>query len=227
MKNNINLEELVNDSMKKESTQEMEKTFMQLPEVQAGKNVWQNDFHQYDVFGHTMSYVKHVKKLTKDKNIIAAGYLHDIGKPVVATKKYKNGILQERSPSKPYHKFDNHENVGGDMVKRIDPKIFERFELNQEKIADLVACHYLPMKGIKNIRKATIYTDFLERLEELNKTLESQKVSKKEVLTMFLADKLAQGKYCTDREELFAVRDILLRKGDKKKVYQMMQKVYH
>ena len=207
----------------------LDQYFTNLPEVQAGRGMFQNKFHQFDVFVHSLQFVKHVKKLTDDPDIIAAGYLHDIGKPVVATPKYKNGVLQERAPGKPYHSFDNHENVGGDMVREMDNTQFKRFGLNQDRIADLVACHYIPMKGIKKIRKATTYDQFVENVKELEQTLDSQNVTREEVLTMFLADKLAQGKYCTDRDELFAIREVLLNQGNLKlqDIYQMQQEAYH
>jgi len=52
-----------------------------------------------------------------DSNIVAAAYLHDIGKMVVAKEKIKNGVLLEKEPGKPYHEFTTHEIVGAQMVK--------------------------------------------------------------------------------------------------------------
>lgn len=201
-------------------TREIDRMMETLPAVQAEKDVWQNKFHEFDVYGHTLHYVDSLREIAPsengqiDPNIIVAGWLHDIGKPAVAQPKMKDGVAQEREPGKPYHDFDDHEIKGAEMVREMDPEFFQRLGVLQEKVASLVYCHFLPMKGIKEMRKAATWEDFLRSYDELKTTLEQQEgVSKEEILTMFLADKLAQGdpgRYCTDREELFAIRDALL-----------------
>ncbi len=212
-----------------------------LPEVQAGKDFWQNDFHEFDVYEHTAKFVKHMKEILDDEDneidphLVVAGWLHDIGKPVVATPKMKDGVQAEREPGKLYHGFTNHEIEGEEMVRRMDPQIFEALGLDQEKIASLVYCHYLPMKGIKETRKTANWDDFLQQYEGLKKVLidietteERTPVSKREVLLMFLADKLAQGdpdKYVTDQGELFAIRDALLSE-DSEQEQQRLKDIY-
>jgi putative nucleotidyltransferase with HDIG domain len=192
----------------------IDETLRQLPAVQTGRGVWQNDFHQFDVLEHTEDFVRHLRRqnLTDDANVIAAGWLHDIGKPVVAKPKLdkQTGQVMEREPGKPYHKFDDHEHVGAEMVRQMDPRLFQELGLNQKKVAELVGCHYLPMKGIKAMRRADGWQAFLQAFKDLNHTLETAAVTKAEVLTMFLADMLAKGTGCTDRDELFAIRDALL-----------------
>ncbi len=205
---------------------EIDKTMEALPEVLAGKNLWQNNFHEFDVYGHTVKFVEHMKEILQnegkelDLNLIAAAWLHDIGKPVVAVLKTRDGVQQEREKGKPYHEFTDHEIEGEKMVLAMDPKIFQQLGLNQEKIASLVYCHYLPMKGIKETRKTENWPNFLTRYNDLKKVLndaensaERTPVTKREVMLMFLADKLSQGdpeKFATDREELFGIRDALL-----------------
>ena len=212
---------------------ELHKTMESLPEVQAGKDLWQNKFHEFDVYGHTVEFVKHLQAILKkegkglDPHLVAAGWLHDIGKPKVAKPKIKDGRSQEREPGKPYHDFDNHEIEGEKMVREMDKSLFERLGLNQEKVARLVGCHYLPMKGIKRMRRTRTREEFGKAFEDLEESLERYgqgglgfKISKEEILLMFLADKLAQGdpeKYCTDREELFAIRKTLLSKNSEQR----------
>ncbi len=212
-----------------------------LPEVQKEKNLWQNNFHEFDVYHHTVNFVECLKKILDeenheiDLNLIAAGWLHDIGKPIVAKPKEKNGAPEEREQSKSYHKFTDHEIEGENMVRAMDSAIFEKLGLGQEKIASLVYCHYLPMKGIKEMRKTENWHKFRQKYEDLKKQLEEipwakdrAPVSKEEILLMFLADKLAQGdpnKYATDREELFVIRDVLLSK-DKGQEEEGLKKVY-
>lgn len=211
--------------------------------------------HQFDVYGHTIQFVKHLKALASgnlDNNIVAAGYLHDIGKPVVAKprrKKGKEGVII-KVDNKIHHlavsdeevtdelrqqfnicfHYDDHEKVGEQMVLDMDPNRFTRFSLHQERIAALVGCHYIPMKGILAMRDAAIgkhhpnededqrfqrFGDEYEKLrDQLVLAASPQEgkvaVSVEEILLMFTADKLAQGTGCTDKIELLAIRDILL-----------------
>gem|GEM_PF-3352257 len=72
-----------------------------------------------------------------------------------------------------------------------------------------MGAHYLPMENIKLMRKAATFKDFLKYCEKLKAKLNRTGL-KKEVMLMFLCDKLAQGKGCTDKEQLFAVKDSLL-----------------
>ena len=202
-----------------------------LPEVQAGRNLWQNDFHEFDVYEHTSEFVRHLSELTDNRNIRAAGWLHDIGKPVVATPKLdRDGKPIFRAPGQPYHNFDDHESVGEEMVRDMDPEFFISLKLDQDKVASLVGSHYLPMKGIKAMRKTENFIDFFNAFTSLNKTLESASASKEEILDMFVADKLAQGKFCTDQEELFAIREVLLyddhSNNDLRRLYDMQQQIY-
>lgn len=196
-----------------------------LPEVQAGIDLWQNDYHEFDVHDHTVEFVKYVKKMTDDVDIVAAGYLHDIGKPVVA--KPKDGDPQKTKDGKPYNRFPDHEEVGRQMVSRMDPRLFEKLGLDQDRVASLVGCHYVPMKGIKVTRETTNYGDFLREYQRLETRLQKLRVSKEDVLTMFWADRLAQGKCCKDKEECLAMRDALLaEESDPRGVYEIQKEMY-
>ncbi|MFH1232711.1 MAG: HD domain-containing protein [Patescibacteria group bacterium] len=219
-----------------------------LPEVRAERDLWQNDFHQFTVYGHTKKFVMHLKNILENErqkkefdflNLVAAGWLHDIGKPITAKPKEKDGKILERKSDKPYkkiyHKFLNHEIEGEKRVREMNPEIFKELGLNQEKVALLVGCHFLPMKGIKDVRKAKDLNEFLQKYNDLKERLEKLSesnnglISKEEILLMFLADKLGQGdpeKYVTDQEELFSIRNALLLK-DKMQEEQKLKEIYN
>ncbi len=210
-----------------------EKEIRQLPQIQVMKGVWQNDFHEFDVYNHTLDFVRHIKTMTTDDDIIVAGYLHDIGKPVTAKPKIKNGVWLERSPTQKYHTFENHEAIGEEMVLEMNPELFGKYNLNQTRTARLVGVHYEPMKGIKQMRKATNFEAYKEAFANLEQIIDESNLPKEEVWMMFLADSLSKGKTCTDQPELETVRDIALKGIDyapKKEVehlYQLIQKTYH
>src|SRR3989338_4991787 len=205
---------------------EIDRVMEALPEIQAGKDLWQNNFHEFDVYGHTMEVVKQLKEILKnetgviDLNLLAAGWLHDIGKPAVASPKLENGVPQQREPGKAYHKLDNHEVEGEKIVLGMDPKMFSALGLDQKKVAALVFCQFIPLKGIRETRKTGNWPDFLssynglkDTLDRMEKSTDRPPISKKEIRLMFLADKLGEGdseKYVTDRGELLAVRDAVL-----------------
>ena len=206
----------------------LDQLLISLPEVKAGKGIWQNPFHEFDVYDHSLDFVKHIKDLTDDLNLIVAGYLHDIGKPVCKIPTYKDGVLQEKEPGKPYHRFKNHEHVGANMVREMNSNIFLQYGLDKIKIADLVECHFIPMKNIREMRKTTTFDNFMEKYNALEREFDGCNVSRKEIMTMFLADKLAQGKGCTDKHELFAIRNAVLGKDvSLKEIYNLQQKEYH
>ncbi len=202
--------------------------FEKIPEVQAGINIWQNKFHEFDVFTHTKEYVRHLTTMTSDREIIVAGWLHDIGKPVTATiKKDDLGNIMEIEPGKICHEFENHELIGKEMVEKMDKDLFTNF--NQERIAKLIECHYIPMKGIKELRKTKNFVDFVISFNKLDNQLSNLTVTKEEVLMMFIADKLAQGKSCSDQKELFLIKDMLLNKDrnndDLLKIFELQRSV--
>ena len=220
-------QEIAPSELKGLSPANLDQVLMSLPEVQAGRGLWQNRFHQFDVYNHTLEFVRYVKMLTEDIDVIAAGYLHDIGKPVVAKPKYEEGVLQIAEAGTPYHTFDGHERVGEEMVREMDPRLFKKLAVDQGRVASLVGCHYKPMKGIKAMRKTMSYGDFLREYRRLQEELDSLPVSKEDVLMMFLADRLAQGEYCRDKEELLAIREALLEgEMDPRGIYEMQKEMY-
>ena len=109
-----------------------------LPEVQKEKNLWQNNFHEFDVYHHTVKFVEHLKKILDeenheiDLNLIAAGWLHDIGKPTMAKPKKKNEDMGALTPEKilmaAYIRKQNEYNLINFGIERM-PKA-EDFSIN-------------------------------------------------------------------------------------------------
>jgi len=205
----------------------LEQHLEQLPEIVAGKDVWQNPFHEYDVYTHTLHMVNAIKQYTDDTELIVAAYLHDIGKPTSTILKIKDGKVLEKSSGKPYHEFDDHEYIGEQMVREMTYTFFPEFGINQEHVAKLVGAHFTPMKGIKEMRKTTDYNSFLKTYENLKEQLDETGLPRSEVMTMFTADCVAKGKGCTDIVELSFIK-LAIMNNDKwiKEAYLLQQK-YH
>jgi len=237
---------------KRNQTYKIIDAILQQPELkeamEKGNFIWQNKFHEFDVYDHSADYLKHILDLTTDPDIIAAAYLHDIGKPMVAKpkkdKKTGKAIYKDANNKTPYHDFTDHEKIGAQYVRDLDPKIFNNINkllsnsnirLDKEKIAQLINCHYLPMKGIKSLREIIKnngkFEEWQKRFQELTESLdkpeEAPDISKEEILTMFLADKLAQGPNLPDKNELLAIREIMANENfsieDLKMIYQIQQ----
>jgi hypothetical protein len=84
------------------------------------------------------------------------------------------------------------------------------------------------MEYIKKMRKSKSLKQFKKIFTKLNKKLEKTGY-KKEVMLMFLADKLAQGKFCTDKKELFMIRTAInTAHSDQtlKKIYLLQKATY-
>ena len=205
----------------------LEQHLEQLPEIVAGKDVWQNPFHEYDVYNHTMHMVDAIKQLTDDKELIVAAYLHDIGKSTSTELKMKDGKVQEKFPGKPYHEFDDHEYIGEKMVREMTYTFFQEFDINQEHVAKLVGAHFTPMKGIKEMRKTTDYDSFLKKYDELKGQLDATGLPRKEIMTMFSADCTAKGKGCTDIVELSFIKLAIMNNDKGIKEAYLAQQQYH
>lgn len=197
-----------------------------LPEVQAGVGIWQNDFHRHDVFGHTVEVVRILKyELDATRELIAAGWLHDIGKPVTKVPKIVDGVqVRNRHNGRPYHSFPNHENKGEEMVRGLKPEIFERLELDQDRIARIVGLHFMPMERVKNAKKEKTREFFIAQIGKLSDDLDVTKM-RSEVLTIFYADKKSQKS--SDLNFLLALREYLLMgKGDLENLFNQFKLAY-
>lgn len=206
-----------------------EEEIKKLPALEKGQGLWQNNFHEFDVYNHTLKFVEFIKQFSEannqplDPNIVAAAYLHDIGKPVVAKDKIRDGMRLEKEPGKPYHEFDDHEIVGAQMVKDMSPDFFVRYNLNQGKIEKLVGAHFIPMKNIKQMRKAATYEDFVNKYYELEKSLDETGLARNEVMELFVADSYAKGNGCTDLAELMKAMEIILSDDKENKIKELYE----
>lgn len=217
------------NKMTNDTLESLEKRLRELPDVSAGRGIWQNKFHEFDVYDHTMHYVDFLKQMTCDIEMIVAGYLHDIGKPVVKKPKIKDGKLEEKAAGIPYHEFDNHEIVGEEMVRNMPNQLFTTSSLDQARIARLVGAHYLPMEYIKKMRKTASYTEFEQQYKQLEEALDSTGLPRANVMTMFLADCLSKGRGCTDIDELKLARTVIVNNGNPellKDLYGMQKIMY-
>jgi len=170
----------------------MEEDILALPAIQAGKGLWQNEHHEFDVYGHSVSMGEEMRKRPHDRDMIAAALMHDIGKPLTKRRKYKSGKRLERSHGEPYHTFFGHEKEGADLIRKMDSGFFTGHELEQERIAQLVESHFVPMQLALSLRLAKGNEEIL-----VDRTIERMEsfplVKKEEILMMFECDQLAKG----------------------------------
>lgn len=193
--------------------------------VRAGIGVHQNKWHLHDVFTHTVAVVEILKALGADKTLLAAGYLHDIGKPEVRVPELDGGIAVFSAEGHAYHDFPNHEEKGKEMVLGMEDSLFERLGVGKAEVAEIVGAHYLPMKCIKRMKKLPNYLVFEDALSELERTLLSLGVRRSYVLDIFYADKASTGEKATDAQFIFAMRDYLAGNARIGDLYLALRKV--
>jgi len=87
----------------------------------------QNKWHRHSVLGHTLKVVYHIIK-AREYRMLSAGFLHDIGKPVVAFQDESDKLSGEYS-------FTNHEEISYHLIKKV-PFI-------SDYTKNLVRYHYL------------------------------------------------------------------------------------
>ena len=98
----------------------------------------QNDHHRYGVFRHTMMVVYHLLKMEQYK-MLAAGLLHDLGKPYTAKADAKD-IARGRGELS----FTNHE--------EISYKIIKNWSFISEYTKQIVRHHYL-IRGMSKAKQ--------------------------------------------------------------------------
>ena len=201
----------------------IEQTMEKLPEIQIGKGIIQNEYHEFDVFDHTLAVVEAVKTFTQNPETIVAAYLHDIGKPPAAKPRLYNGIPQFDKQGRARHTFPNHEIIGAEMVRGLNSEIFNQYNLNQENIAKLVEHHYTPMKRILKMRETKNISEFLGKFKILKQTLTETDTDISELMNLFAADTIGKGNTWGDAEELLEVRKAILGENNLAEIYQMQK----
>lgn len=161
--------------------------------VQAGRGVRQNEWHKHDVYDHTVAVVRILEDLNASRELIAVGWLHDVGKPVTKKPKTnKQGAPLLDASGNPYHSFPDHEERGEEMVRnRIEPRVFHDLGLNQDRVARIVGFHFLPMGRIKAAKENRTFEFFRDQVNQLSRELDETGMPN-EVLTIFYADKMSQ-----------------------------------
>ena len=164
----------------------------ELPMVQDGKGIWQNEWHPHDVYGHTVEVVRILRELTASPELIAAGWLHDVGKPPVRLPEIKSGALSRHPRSRQLcHSFNGHEKVGEEMVRTLPEAMFSRLGLDQHRIARIVGSHFLPMTSVKRMKQDPAPEHFERVFHDLSTALDRTGL-KSEIMTIFYADKASQ-----------------------------------
>lgn len=206
--------------------------FKELEIVRNCRGLLQGPHHQFDVYGHSDNCFRTILDISGDPHETVAARLHDVGK--VGTRKdllREDGSVwyREDDLNTPYNSFPGHEFEGRALVLEIDSTLFAQFELSQPLIANLVAHHYLPMKQIKAMREQTSFEGFQWELGLLIDGLEKAPVTKESIMTLFYADKIAQGENCSDQIELLAIRGLILGTPGMSAgaIYGLQQKTYH
>jgi len=116
-----------------------------LPEIAATRTCEQSpDFHpEGSVFKHLLLMLKHLPE-GADPSLAWAVLLHDIAKPVTASRDPNTGSIH----------FYGHERVGADMAEKILERLrFPRKEIDE--IVKAVRCH-MQFKDVPEMRKATL-----------------------------------------------------------------------
>jgi len=206
--------------------------FRELDIVKDCCGVLQGPFHEFDVYDHIERCFRIILDLTSDPHLTVAARLHDVGKPNTQKRLLReDGTVwyREDDSGRAYYTFPGHEFYGAHLVKKLDSRLFTLFDLNQIAIANLVAHHYLPMRHIKAMRQQVNFDGFKYEFRQLEAELKSAPVSMEDVLTLFYADKIAQGNTCKDQVELFAIRALLLGEPglNLRSIYELQQAAYH
>jgi len=126
-----------------------------------GKAFWttlfwkQNKWHKHSVLGHTLKVTWELIKI-KRYDLVLAGILHDIGKPLSAYQDDKDKITGEYS-------FTNHEEFSWHLIKNIN--------WISDYTKDIVRYHYL-IRGMKKAKEKGKFAKY-RRLRKIWDTLDT------------------------------------------------------
>lgn len=127
----------------------------------------QNKWHKHGVFIHTVLVVYHVIK-NKRYDMIAAAFLHDIGKPICAYQDEEDIIINEYS-------FTNHEEISYQLIKN--------WFFISEFTKELVRHHYL-IRGMINAKRKKQIGKY-NRMERIYKKLDIKFIKDLEQFLVF------------------------------------------
>lgn len=124
----------------------------------------QNKWHAHGVFLHTMYVVYYVLK-NKEYKMLAAAFLHDIAKPIIAYQNNSDKTTGEYS-------FTNHEEISYQIVKNWPLSTYTK---------KLIRYHYL-LRGMSNSKKR----NQMGKYHRMKRSYDSLSDSFKEDLTKFM-----------------------------------------
>ncbi|MBI2876508.1 MAG: HD domain-containing protein [Candidatus Tectomicrobia bacterium] len=195
--------------------------------VRAGIGLYQNEFHKFDVYQHTLQCVENLVGMGAHPDLLAAGYLHDIGKPRLAVPLIQNGQVVTDAEGHPLHDFKpGHEELGREMVLLLPEEIFEELGLNQKVVAEIVGCHYLPMTQFKKLKHLSSKEGLRRFYEDFHQILDQAPARREDIVDICVADALAKGTSDPHRPVLKALRDFLVDKKDNFEELYQFWKVY-
>jgi hypothetical protein len=162
--------------------------------VKAGIGLYQNEYHKRDVYQHTLLCVEKLKSMSARDTLIAAGYLHDIGKPRLAIPIVRAGKILTDDEGHILHQFkEGHEALGREMVLLLPEELFDDLGINQQEVAEIVGCHYLPMRYFMDIKYVQGRDQLRIFYDKLEKALDNAPAKREDILDIFVADCLAKG----------------------------------
>ncbi len=179
--------------------EEYEVKLQELPAIRAEIGIAQNKYHQFTIDNHNLEVVRHVKMIGEEKgglerDLVAAAWLHDIGKPMVATPIGENDPPTHDPQGNPYHLFRGHDEVGAYAIEKMSPDFFTKLGLDQKIIIGVVYNHELFMKNIKRMRKVGDFEGFRRVYGNLAGELGAFPSQVRQyLLDLFKADTLGQG----------------------------------
>jgi len=170
------------------------KKLAELGVVKAGIGLYQNEYHNLDVYRHTLLCVEKLELMGTRDTLVAAGYFHDIGKPRLALTISRNGKVVTDDDGHILHQFKSgHESLGLEMVLLLPEEIFTELGIDQKEVAEIVGCHYLPMRYFMTLRFVQGRNQLKAFYDKLKKALDRAPAKREDIIDIFVADCLAKG----------------------------------
>jgi hypothetical protein len=138
--------------------------------VKAGIGLYQNEYHELDVYQHTLICVEKLKMLGARDTLITDDEGHILNQ-------FKGG----------------HEALGREMVLLLPEDFFADLGIDQKEVAEIVGCHYLPMKYFMTIRYVHGRKQLKAFYNKLEKALNNAPAKREDIVYIFIADCLAKG----------------------------------
>jgi len=160
----------------------LDEIFTSMPFFFSFKDIKVLRFHKYDLQKHTQKVVEYLKSENASLDLVASGYLHDIGKVVLATP-YGDGY---------YSIGKNHESIGATIIENMKSCFFADLSLDKSLIVEFVKRHDEPVDVIRSIRKLSDES-YLEGLNKYISSLQKEGSLGRDLMQLYWADSRAKG----------------------------------